>query len=187
MFFPPAKLEVFLRGDTSSPLLHPFFIHFGHLCGSQFYQEEHGQYFLLHVQAGHLLLSREALKTIQEKDDPFTYAQAHFYLGFAYTYARSILPGKRHLKRAVEALRRNNIRFVPMSTGDMEEYNPISTVVEPLDLVRERITLLSGVVFVEIMFYLVGQPSLVLGFKVGDDYKSEMPVSFCCHVVGIFI
>lgn len=186
VYFPPPKLEVFLRGDTSSTILHPFFIHFGHLCGSQFYQEEHGQYFLLSIQAGHLLLSQEALKTMQEKGDPFTYAQAHFYMGFAYTYARSVVLGNRLLKRAVEVIRRNNIRFVPMSTGDLAEHNLVSAVVEPLDLMRERVTLLSGVVFIGIIFYLVGQPALVLGFTFEDDYKSAMPVSTGCFLAVIF-
>lgn len=187
IYFPPPKLQVLLSGDTSSPILHAFFIHFANLAGAQFYQERCRSYSFLAIQARHLFLARQAIKRMTEKEDPLAFAQANFYMGSACCYARSMPSGKRYLKVTVEILRRNNIRFVPVSEGDSAQHE-LNTVpsLEPLELVRERVTLLTQVVFVEVMFYLLGQPSLVVGFNVGQDYKSELPVRFSVYSLEYF-
>lgn len=114
---------------------------------------------------------------MSEEEDPFLFAQANFYMGCAYSYARSLKLGKRHFKRAGEIIRRNHIRFVPISQGGTELNTAVCST-EPLDVVQERVTLLAQMVFSEVAFYLIGQPSLVIGFVVGDEERSDLPVGF---------
>lgn len=57
-----------------------------------------------------------------------------------------------------------------------QELNTASSLAEPLDLLMERVDLLAQVVFVGVIFYLLGQPSLALGITATADYKSELPV-----------
>lgn len=176
--FPPKKLDALLLGDTSSRIVHCFFIHFAHFVGAQFYQERLGSYSAVAIQARHLRLSWDALKTMKEESDPLAFAQANFYIGCAYTYVQSMQIGKRYLKRAVEIIDRRKFRFVPISVGDTSDHELKSFLpsAEPLDLMLERVSLLSQMVFIEVMSYLLGQPSSILGYHFGDKYRSELLV-----------
>lgn len=123
------------------------------------------------------------LKGMNEKEDPFTVAQANFYLGTAAIYCRSVGVGKRYLKRSVDIIRRNNIRFVPIPRDEAytgQGANTVLSSVEPMELIEERVTLLAQVVSMELLIYLVGQPSLVLtGIEVLKDEEPELPVCLC--------
>lgn len=128
------------------------------------------------MQAGHLLKAQAALKSMSEDNDPLAFAQANFYFGIAYTYARSAKLGKKHFKRAVEIIHRNNIRFVYVSTL-ATSLTTSSSLVDPLDL--ERIYLLTQMLCIEVTFYLIGQPATVLtGFQLSNSegYASRLPV-----------
>lgn len=133
-------------------------------------------------------MSQEALKDMKEADDPLAFAQANFYLGFAYSYCRSLRVEKRYIERTMEIIRRNDIRFVPMSKGNSlpgEELDAASPMVDLLDLTQERVTFLAEVVSVEIMFYLVGQPSMVsAGLEISEDHAFQFLVRSFMYFVS---
>lgn len=125
---------------------------------------------------------------MKEVEDPLVFAQANFYLGSAAVHCSSATVGKRYLKRSVDIIRRNNIRFVP-APADHEAVSkvagPNSLLVEPLELVEERVTLLTQMVGIEIFIYLLGQPSAVLtGFELPQEEKPEYPVRLCIMITN---
>lgn len=117
---------------------------------------------------------------MKEEDDPIVLAQANFCIGAAAVHCRSFRIGKRYLKRAVQIIRRNDIRFVPSPPVVDGESTIIVSLVEPPRLMEERVTLLTQVVSMELLLYLLGQPTLVLtGFEVLADEEPEFPVRIC--------
>lgn len=185
-YFPPEKLHALLSGDTSSSVLHEFFVHYAHLVGAQFFQERQGYYCVLAIQARHLRLSRAAFKNMEESDDPFAFAQANYYMGCAYLNAQSTNIGILYVRRALHVIRRNDIRFVPSHTIATagQGSRAAQTQGNSFELARERIALLSSVILLGVILYLVGQPSVILvGLQFSEDFSSKLPVrrsSLCC-------
>lgn len=156
-------------------------MHFAHLAGAQEYQERQGYYSVLPIQARHLYLTQVALRSMEESDDPLAFAQATYYMGYAYLSVQSINTGLRYLRRSLQVICRNNIRFVQLSTGDTVDHKldtlPSQTHLEPMELTLERATMLSNLLFLGIRFFLVGQPSVaVVGLQFSKDFSSQMPV-----------
>lgn len=121
----------------------------------------------------HLHLTLDALASMKERDDPYSYAQAHLFLALTYGYAHSMSLGKRYLKKAVEIIRRNRLRFVPISDGDVAQSQE-----EDTESLYERVTVLAQMVYVGIITYLVGQyPSPIMGYD--NTGQSELSVSGC--------
>jgi hypothetical protein len=123
--------------------------------------------------------SLRALGQMKEADDPFCYAQAHFFMGLAYGYVQSMGIGKRYIRTAVEVVRKHGIRFVPNGSktpdGSPESVVTLS-MAEPVECVRERAALLAEMVYVENMFYLMGQPAIKMDFELEEVFELELPV-----------
>lgn len=117
---------------------------------------------------------------MKEEDDTLQYVQANFYMGLAYAYTQTMHIAKRYIRKAVDCVKRKDIRFVPMSTGDAS--NSESRIVTPpqesFEITREKAALLAQIVYVENMFYLIGQPASLVGFYLEDHFKSELPVGY---------
>lgn len=177
MYLPHLKEQAVLLGDTSGKNIHPFFIHYSHLGGAQIYQEQQGSFCVLRVQAVHLRLAVDALATMKEEDDPFAFAQAYFYMGLANGYVQNVNTSIRLLRKSVETVRRNNIRYVPFSIGDatQQEPNILASLPEFSEEVHERAVLLSQMLHSETFMYIVGQPGEG-GYHCEDDLKGVLPV-----------
>lgn len=50
LYFPPAKRQAIILGDTSGIVVHPF-MYFAQLVGCHFYQEPQRVFFLLHLES----------------------------------------------------------------------------------------------------------------------------------------
>lgn len=156
IYLPALKREALFLGDTSGTHLHPFFVHFAELAGSTYYQEILGSYCMLPAQAMHLQCSLDALHSMREEDDPLSLAQAYFYMGMAHAYMQAIKVGKRYFKKCVDVVQRNKIRFVPISNGDGDSLNIISTPPESQECVHERVVFLAQMVYLEDVVYIIG-------------------------------
>lgn len=148
-------------------------IHFANFVGCVFYQERRGSYFLSGIQSAHLQLALDALGTMREEDDPFSLAQANFFMGMAYGHTQVIASAKQYLMRAVQITRRHNIRFVPMS----EEGSPHSPP-EFTEEVHERVAFLAHMLHLETAMYLVDKPpSAPPGVNFEEHIEYQLPVS----------
>jgi hypothetical protein len=172
MYIPLVKRQALLTADLSHKRIHPFFVHFAHLVGCQLYQELRGQYILLSIQAVHLRLTLDVLEKMVEEEDPFIFAQANFYVGIAHAYGiNAYREAKRYCQTAVQVFRRNNIRFVSVSTG-----HDVESKREDLEELHERTVFLGHMLYLETHVYLIGQPSATMEFEIGEDFKVELPV-----------
>jgi hypothetical protein len=181
-FLASPKREAIFRGDVTSGIIDPFFVHFAHLTGCHFYQERLGRYFLLPIRSKHLHLALQALRTMKEEDDPFSFAQANFFIGTAYLYVRAVHVGNRYLKRAIQTIKRNNIRFVSSSRRDYISSEPNPNIdpplpeTESLEIVYERCLLLGELVYIGVVFYMIGQPTVKFDIVLEDYFLSQLPV-----------
>lgn len=128
---------------------------------------------LLPVHAMHLRLTIDALNSMVEEDNPFTFAQANFYLGLLYSYSvGAFREAKYHCQKAIEAVRRNRIRFVSISTG-----SHVGIKRENAEELHEKAVFLGQMLYMETHVYLIGQPSFSTKFDLGEEFKAELPVS----------
>lgn len=179
VYFPHDKREALIAGDMSGKLIERFYVHFSHLAGCQFYQELRGGYNLLQIQASHLRLTLEALGSMREEDDPFSFARAHFFLGMAHAYTQGFRQARHYYRIAMDIIRRHGIRFVTMSTG-----GAVKNLMEPLEEVHERAGILAHMVYLANHIYLLGKPDFNMAFHMDEDFnKSELPVRISCFIM----
>jgi len=189
-FLASPKREAIFRGDVTSGVTHTFFVHFAHLIGCHFYQERLGHYFILPIQFKHLDLALQALRTMQEDDDAVSFAQANFLIGTAYLYVRALHVGNWYLKRAIHTIKRHHIRFVSSSRRDYISSEPNPNIDPPLpeiespEIVHERCLLLGEIVYVGVLFYMMGQPTVKLDIAVDDYFLSQLPVGSLDSATG---
>lgn len=181
IYLPWVKRQAVLRGDTSSLDVHPFYIHYANLVGCQLYQERLGAYSLLPIQAVHLVSTLEALESMDELGDPLAIAQANSLIGSAFGYANALRKAKGFLRKSVEIVRRNNVRFVEIQSGEAAQQRlDIRSSPELLEQVHERAVVLAQMVHVEILSYLIGQQPSTMGLNYDAENTSEMNVSTSC-------
>lgn len=157
IYLPFAKLQALINGDLSGAIIHPFFIHLANLAGAHFWQERAGGYCLLHLQAGYLQSTLDSFATMEEDTDPLSIAQACWSMMMLYGMVQRP-KALRQLKRCMEILQRNNIRFVPLPS-DHEDPNIPSPCSPPefTEYVHERAAFLAQIVYAEAFLYLIGQ------------------------------
>jgi hypothetical protein len=172
LYFPPAKQQAIILGDTSGAVVHPFFIYFAQLAGCHFYQERRGEFFLLHLEAMYLDMVWDSLKDMNEDDDSFVVAQAYQLMSLAYLYSQHASLGRKFFQKAIALFRKHWIDF---STS------PLPDLTESL---RERIAFLGEAIYTEIdcnfMFGLVQEFTLDLehGIRYELPVRSQLPWRF---------
>lgn len=177
MYLTAVKEKALLLGDLSGAIIHPFFVHLANLAGVQFYQERLGRYCLLPILAGHLQSTLEALTTMKEEDDPISLARAYWAMTIVYAFPSAIRAAQRYLLRAVEIIRRNNIRFVRYlaDSGSQLELS-VPSILEPFsEEVHERVAFLADMLHVETYIYIAGQPGGPYYYHSENYYKFELP------------
>jgi hypothetical protein len=124
------------------------------------YQEQQGFFCSLPAQAFHLRRTLKSFASMREEDDPFNFALANFYMGLSNGYIQNVKTSIRLLRRSVEVVRRNGIRFVPISSGDacQQHHDSLSSIPEFSEDVHERAAFLSQMLYTESFLFLAGQP-----------------------------
>lgn len=118
------------------------------------------------------------MKTIDEQEDPFSFALAYFYMGLAHGYAQNSTMAIRTLRKSVESIRRNGIRYMPISHGNASQQGPnvLTSLPEFSEEVHERAVFLSQMLHSETFMYMAGQPNIG-GFYCEDHLKDILHVS----------
>lgn len=139
--------------------------------GCHIYQEHRADPSLIHLQEINRSLACECLENMREENDPFTFAQAHHFMAIACLYNHGLIrAGTFHHKRAVEAIKRNNIRFVPSQQGLPCTRAAFS------EEVHERAVFLAQVVYSEInKRFLAGDPEDP-ELDLEKQFRYELPV-----------
>lgn len=179
-YFPTAKLQALILGDTSSKILLPFFLHLSHLVGAHFYQERLGRYCLHHIQARHLQATLDALHCMKEEDDPLALSQAFWCMCMIHACAQSHKLAKIYLRKSLEIIRRHDIQFVPTSRGDAasQERNVCSPLPPFSETLHERAAFLGQMLYGEVFVYISSQPGprTHIGPFDEDFNNNELPV-----------
>jgi hypothetical protein len=114
---------------------------------------------------------------MREQDDPISLARAFWAMAIVYTFPSSIRAAERYLLRSVDIIRRHNLRFVPMSTGDTTQQVGISSFIPPFsEQLHERIAFLADMLHVETFLYIAGQPGGPYYYHDASVYISVLPV-----------
>jgi hypothetical protein len=170
--------QAIFEGDLSGEIVHPFFVHLAHVVGCQLYQELAGSYSFLSIQASHYWTALEALEDMKE-DDPMSLAWAHLAVGTIYAYTHRFHASKVHIRKSINIVKRNDIRFVPVSadnTGSQPGPSVISHISEYSDEVYERVSFLCYLLYGQVWCYLAGQPAAEPAFNFDQNIINEMPV-----------
>lgn len=108
---------------------------------------------------------------MQEDEDPFAKAQGWMFMASGSISTHNIIQGKYYLKRCLDIVKRNDIRFVPHSEGAI-----LSSTLEITEEVHER------VVFLGQLIYWLGYMYLLDGHSEDDcsdlelQFRFELPV-----------
>jgi hypothetical protein len=179
IYLSSAKQQALILGDTSNTVVHPFFVHFAHLAGCQFYQQLQGRFNLSHVEATHQKLTLTSLTSMNE-EDLLSLAQANIWMGLGCIYRRLFRQAKPYMKTSLQIIRKN-IRFFGGDTTTRQEKSMISPV--PPEEVHERVVFLSQVLYIEAAVYLIGQPGAT-GFVLPE---AMLPDFLVCAIYPIFL
>lgn len=125
-------------------------------------------------------LTWEWLAEMRENDDPLQLAKAYHFLSMACLYTHNLAIGKRYQSMAFEIIKRNDIRFVPHSSGT----NLLPSTREFSEEVHERATFLGQLVYSELDLQLVvGEPA-ELSADLEQQFRYELPVNFSSTFLG---
>lgn len=158
---PLYRYQALIAGDLSGNVIHSFFVHYANLVGSQFYQERLGKYSdsILFIQAAHLRSTLDAFSIMKEAEDPLSFAQACWCLSVAYGTVQSRKFAVQNLKKAMDVIHRNSIRFASINFPSTEGTPETSTFQLPLtENEYEKVAFLGQIVYVGAVFYVAGQP-----------------------------
>jgi hypothetical protein len=177
-YLPRVKCDALLRGDTSNAVIHPFFIYFAHALGSRLYQESTGVPSFLLVTVVSMQLAWEALASTREEDDPFTMAQIYQVLSTGFIHCGRLRAAGPLIERAVGILKRNNIRFVPISSSDAAQVgaNISAGTSQCSEEVRERAACLARLMQSEYHLHLVAGETEVVCSDLETQFRYELPV-----------
>lgn len=177
IYLPFAKLRALVNADLSGAFIHPFFVHFSHLVGVQFWQERVGRYCLLHLQAGYFRSTLDAFSSMREDSDPLSLAQACLLMSSADGMIQGT-ESPRLLRRCLRILRRNRIGFFPIPSNDSSlNYEPP----EFSEHVYERVAFLAHIVASEAFFYISCQPTASTTLDSNDPKSSSPPQAKSHH------
>jgi hypothetical protein len=158
LYFCPAKQQAVILGDTSSTVVHPFFVYFAQLGGCHFYQERKGEFFLLHLEAMYLDMVWDSFKDMTEDNDSFDAAQAHQLMSLAYLYSQNTYLGRKLFQESIALFRRHWIDF---------SASPLPDLTEPL---QERVAFLGEAICAEI--------DCAFMFGVAQEFTQDLEYGF---------
>ena len=124
----------------------------------------------------HLQLCWESLIPMREEDDPFTKVQAWSFMASAAIFTHNITRSKHYLKRCVEIVKRNDIRFVLRSTEEDTDHVISSRSLEFTEEAHERAVLLGQILYWLTYLYLLDGHSEEFSSAIERQFRFELPV-----------
>jgi hypothetical protein len=107
---------------------------------------------------------------MREEDDPFRYVQVFQFIATGSLHSGLIVTTKRVLKRALEAVVRNNLRFVPSKS----QLFPI--LPEFSEAVHERAECLAQLIYIQVHLDLADGDPLEGYGELEEQFRNELPV-----------
>jgi hypothetical protein len=113
---------------------------------------------------------------MREEDDPFCKAQAWIFMASASIFTHNITRAKHYLRRVVEIVKRNGIRFVlsRLNAGDPED-----ATVGYTEEAHERAAFMAQLLYWLTYLYLLDGHSEVYRDELERQFRDELPVSLC--------
>lgn len=165
-FTTPARKAI-LQGDLSGKAIHPFFVHYGAMAGSNLYQEYHRDYSLMHILEQHLESACREMARMKEETNPLAFAQAHHLMSLACSYNQNVTLAERFLEKAIDIVQRNDIRFVPNKKG------PLPGLTEE---VHERVSFLCELIYSEIQMRIMTGKVGEFCVQLHKQFREDLPV-----------
>ena len=109
--------------------------------------------------------------------DPFTLAQAWGFMGSATIFTHNITRGKHYLRRCIELVKMNDIRFVPHLTGDEEDVTSAPRL-DFTEEVHERAVFLAQLIYWLTYMNLLDGHSEEHCADLEHQFRFELPVRF---------
>ena len=176
-----AKQHAVIQGDLSN-IVARFFTYFITVFGCHLDQERRRDFNLLHV---HALLTQFCLETVllmNEAEDPFTFIQAYYFMASSCFYTYTYEPGKRYLRKAVDAAKRHGVRMVDRSSSDSSDSPNLSTIMDPppehLESVQEKVATLSQMILTPLQHRLMTGANIRVSEYLEDQFRNELPVGY---------
>lgn len=110
---PFSKQQAIILGDKSGTFLHPFYVDFAHLFGCLAYQRKSSSQSFQNLEAGFVTMALESLASVKESGDPFTYAQAHWFMAYGYLTQLRYPLAEKYLESCIRAVEGNPVAFLP--------------------------------------------------------------------------
>jgi hypothetical protein len=164
-----------MRGDLSNTVIHPFFIYFSQLFGCNIFQEHKGEYSYLYTMCLYLRLTKEAIASMREDDDPLSFAEACQFMSLWCTYNHNTILGNQYFVKAMRIVTKYNIRFVSRYPGTPSQPHTPSW---PLfsDEIAERVVFLSQLIYLQLHLRLITGDSDDLCYDLRHQFLNELPV-----------
>lgn len=174
------KQHAVALGDLSNTVIHRFFTYFMTVYGCHLDQERRRNFDLIHVQASLTQLALEAVLTMVEADDPFSFIQAFYFMANSCFYTYTYVPAERYLKKAVDITKRHGIRMVDRSFSDSSDSPDHDAIMDPppehLELVRERVATLVQLISIPLQYRLLTGKDIPVSTYLEDQFRNELPV-----------
>lgn len=159
-----------IHGDMEGGAIHAFFIHYAHIWGCHLYQQFRYDFVLLFLQSIYVYMAVESLSTIREKDNPILLTQALLMTSEMYFHTHHPDFGLRYLEMAAGVVRKNRLRFV------MRSQNSAHGAVSVTEDIRQRVGLLSQLLYVETELFLLAGRDPNLFDELEVEFKFDLPV-----------
>jgi hypothetical protein len=183
--FTKAKEQAIIGGDLSNTVIHPFFIYFAQLLGSNLYQELKGEYCFLYTMCIYLQQTRDAMVSMREEDDPLSYAQARHFMALLCMYNHNVALGRQYFATILQTVQRYDIRFVSRYEYSTLRERPSSDPVS--EEFAERTVFLSQIIYFQLHCILITGEADDLCRDLRRQFTRELPVrihlsTFILHV-----
>lgn len=163
--------KALIHGDMGNGAIHAFFIHYAHIWGCHLYQQFRYDFILLFLQSIYVYMAVESLSTIREKDNPILLTQALLMTSEMYLHTHHLDFGLKYLEMAAGVVKKHGLRFVMRSTK-----KPTPGPVNVTEDVRQRVGLLSQLLFVETELFLLTDRKPDLFDELEAEFKFDMMV-----------
>lgn len=164
--------KALIRGDMQSGAIHGFFIHYAHIWGCHLYQQFRCDFVLLFLQSIYVYMAIESLTTIREKENPVMLTQALLMTSEMYFHTHHPDFGLKYLEMAAGIVKKNGLRFV------MHSQNSAHGQTNVTEDIRQRVGLLSQLLYVETELFLLTGRSPDLFEELEAEFKFDLAIAY---------
>ncbi|KAF9654020.1 hypothetical protein BDM02DRAFT_1153843 [Thelephora ganbajun] len=170
----PAKSDAIVEGDFTNPSVHPYFIHLSNMLGCYLYQETHLDFRLLYLNSLLVTACRESVTTLTEDVDPLACTQANLLAAQTFIYTNRVSHGLQYFHSVRDIVNRRHLRLVPPQTPGGNN----SGLFQLTQDARERISLLSQVLYVDVYLSLMHEESGNQFSRLETEFRFHLPLAY---------